>query len=62
MQDNGEPSVPLPEDELAPCDQVVFARRRHMYKPFSRHLQKCLRHKRKEETELENMMSEEAEM
>ena len=37
---SGEPSVPLPEDELSSSKHVtVFSRRRDMRKPFFRHLE-----------------------
>lgn len=40
---SGDPSVELDDDERAPSRQVVFARRRHIHKPFTQHLQrKCM--------------------
>jgi len=43
FRSSGEPSVALPDDELASSPQVVFARRRHIHKPFLRHVQRVAR-------------------
>ena len=34
----GEPSVPIPDDELAQSGQVIFARRRALNKPYAKHV------------------------